>query len=123
MDVRAGALRAIAATGVVAERDVLAKLAEEVVARSHTVTLISEPDAPKHVKHLMAVSTATLKATLAQKVDAFSAPGQILDTDEVAAIAHAIEPDRTLDEGQLAGAAAIGGTSRNVVISGAGRHR
>jgi hypothetical protein len=118
MDVRAGALRAIAATGVVADRGILAKLAEEVVAHSHTVTLISESDAPKHVKHLMAVSTATLKATLAQKVDAFSAPGQILDTDEVAAIAHAIESKRTLDEAQLAGAAAIGGTSRNVVISG-----
>ncbi|MGN7798134.1 AAA family ATPase [Leifsonia sp. 22587] len=118
MDVRAGALRAIAATGVVAERDVLAKLAEEVVARSHTVTLISEPDVPKHVKHLMAVSTATLKVTLAQKVDAFSEPGQTLDTDELAAIGRAIEPDRTLDEAQLAGAAAIGGTSRNVVISG-----
>ncbi|WP_085370726.1 AAA family ATPase [Leifsonia sp. NCR5] len=118
MDVRAGALRAIAATGVVADRDALAKLAEEVVARSHTVTLISEPDAPKHVKHLMAVSTATLKATLAHKVDAFSAPGRILDTDEVAAIAQVIEPDRTLDEEQLSGAAAIGGTSRNVVISG-----
>ncbi|WP_258045974.1 AAA family ATPase [Leifsonia shinshuensis] len=118
MDVRAGALRAIAETGVVAARGVLTTLAEEVVARTRTVTLISEPDAPKHVKHLMAVSTATLKATLAQKVDAFSAPGQILDTDEVAAIAHALEPDRTLDGGQLAGAAAIGGTSRNVVISG-----
>ncbi|MEV8212910.1 AAA family ATPase [Leifsonia sp. NPDC077715] len=118
MDVRAGALRAIAATGVVAERNVLANLAEEVVERSHTVTLISEPDVPKHVKHLMAVSTATLKATLAQKVDAFSEPGQTLDTDEVAAIGRAIEPDRTLDEAQLAGAAAIGGTSRNVVISG-----
>ncbi len=118
MDVRAGALRAIAATGVVAERDELANLAEEVVARSHTVTLISDPDAPTHVKHLMAVSTATLKATLAQKVDAFSAPGQILDTEEITAIGRAIEPDRTLDDGQLAGAAAIGGTSRNVVVSG-----
>jgi exodeoxyribonuclease V alpha subunit len=118
MDVRAGALRAIAAAGVVADRDILAKLADEVVAHSHTVTLISEPDAPKHVKHLMAVSTSTLKASLAQKVDAFSAPGQILGTDEVAAIGHAIEPERTLDEAQLAGAAAIGGTSRNVVVSG-----
>jgi hypothetical protein len=118
MDVRAGALRAIAATGVVADRDLLTKLADEVVARSHTVTLISELDAPKHVKHLMAVSTATLKATLAQKVDTLSAPGQILDTDEVARIGHAIEPGRALDDGQLAGAAAIGGTSRNVVISG-----
>ncbi|NUU07208.1 AAA family ATPase [Leifsonia sp. C5G2] len=118
MDVRAGALRAIATAGVVADRDMLAKLAEDVVAHSQTVTLISEPDAPKHIKHLMAVSTATLKATLAQKVDAFSAPGQILDTEEVAAIAHMIEPDRTLDDGQLAGAAGIGGTSRSVVISG-----
>ena len=118
IDVRAGALRAIAGTGVVADRDALAKLAEEVVARSRTVTLISETDAPKHVKHLMAVSTATLKATLAQKVDAFSAPGQILDTDEVVAIGHAIEPDRVLDDGQLDGAAAIGGTSSSVVVSG-----
>jgi len=118
MDVRAGALRAIAATGVVAERDVLMKLAEEVVARAPTVTLISEPDAPQHVKHLMAVSTATLKATLAQKVDTFSAPGQILDAEEVARIARAIAPARALDKEQLAGAAAIGGTSRNVVVTG-----
>lgn len=118
MDVRAGALRAVAATGVVADRDVLTKLADEVVAHAHTVTLISELDAPKHVKHLMAISTATLKATLAQKVDAFSAPGHSLNAGEVAAIGHAIEPNRTLDDGQLAGAAAIGGTSRNVVISG-----
>jgi hypothetical protein len=118
MDVRAGALRAIAAAGVVTDRGVLATLAEDVVAHSQTVTLISEPDAPKHVKHLMAVSTATLKAILAQKVDAISAPGQILDTAQVAAIGHAIEPERTLDEAQLAGAAAIGGTSRSVVISG-----
>jgi exodeoxyribonuclease V alpha subunit len=118
MDVRAGALRTIAATGVVADRDELATLAEEVVAHSHTVTLISEPDAPKHVKHLMAVSTATLKATLANKVDVLSAPGQILDTEVVAAIGRAIVPDRTLDYEQLAGTAAIGGNSRNVVISG-----
>jgi exodeoxyribonuclease V alpha subunit len=118
MDVRAGALRAIAATGVVVDREVLTKLAEDVLEHSHTVTLISEPYAPKHVKHLMAVSTATMKAALAQKVDTFSAPGQILGTDEVAAIGRVIEPGRTLDEAQLAGAAAIGGTSRNVVISG-----
>jgi hypothetical protein len=118
MDVRAGALRAIAASGVVADRDVLIKLAEEAVARAHTVTLISEPDAPKHVKHLMAVSTAVLKATLAQKIDAFSAPGQILDAPEVARLANAIEPARTLDKEQLAGAGAIGGTSRNVVVTG-----
>ena len=117
MDVRAGALRAIAATGVVADRDELARLADKVVARSHTVTLISESDVPKHVKHLMAVSTATLKATVAQKVDAFSTPGQILDAGEVAAIGHVIEPERTLDDGQLDGAAAIGGTSRTVLVS------
>jgi exodeoxyribonuclease V alpha subunit len=116
MDVRAGALRAIAATCVIADRDVLARVVEEVVEHAHTVTLVSEPNAPKHVKHLMAVSTATLKATLAQKVDVFSTPGQILDTAEVAAIGHVIA--RTLDDGQLDGAAAIGGTSRNVVVSG-----
>ena len=118
MDVRAGALRAIAATGVVAGRDVLEKLAEEVVAHSRTVTLISDPHAPNHVKHLMAVSTASLKATLAQKVEAISNPGTMLGREEVATIAHAMEPGRALDGAQLAGAAAIGGTSRNVAISG-----
>ncbi|WP_374009540.1 AAA family ATPase [Leifsonia sp. LS-T14] len=118
MDVRAGALRAIAAAGVVAERDELAKLAEEVVAHSHTVTLISDPGAPKHVKHLMATSTATLKATLAHHVDALSAPGKMLDKNEVVAISRALDPNRNLDNEQLLGAAALGGTSRNVVISG-----
>ncbi|SDH62124.1 TrwC relaxase [Leifsonia sp. 98AMF] len=118
MDVRAGALRAIAATGVVADREELAKLADELVAHSNTVTLISELDAPKHVKHLMATSTATLKATLAHHVDALSAPGKMLGKDEVVAISNALDPSRTLDNEQLLGAAALGGTSRNVVVSG-----
>jgi len=42
----------------------------------------------------------------------------IVNTEEVAAIGRAIEPERALHEGQLDGAAAIGGTSRNVVVSG-----
>ncbi|MGH1524505.1 ATP-dependent DNA helicase [Leifsonia sp. L25] len=42
-----------------------------------------------------------------------------MNPDEVRRIAHVIEPERTLDAGQLDGATAIAGTSRSVAISGA----
>jgi ATP-dependent exoDNAse (exonuclease V) alpha subunit len=66
----------------------------------------------------MAIATATLKATLAQKVDAISAVGTPVEPEEITALACALEPERILDEGQLDGAAAIAGTTRNIVISG-----
>ena len=122
MDVRAGAIRAIAATGVIAKRDELVPLVEEVAAdatRVHTVTLLSEPTIPDHIKHLMATNTATLKATLAHRIDALSTPGTTMNPDEVRRIAHVIEPERTLDASQVDGATAIAGTSRSVAISGA----
>ena len=53
MDVRAGAIRAIAATGVVAERGELTTIADEVTAarpEHYTVTLLDEPDVPQHIK-------------------------------------------------------------------------
>ncbi len=122
IDVRAGAIRAIAATGLIAERDELAPLVEKVAAdatRVHTVTLLSEPTVPNHIKHLMATNTATLKATLAHRIDALSTTGTTMNPDEVRRIAHVIEPERTLDASQVDGARAIAGTSRTVAISGA----
>lgn len=122
MDIRAGAIRALAATGLIAERDELTPLVERVAAdaaRTHTVTLLSEPSVPDHIKHLMATNTATLKATLAHRIDAFSTTGTTMNPDEVRRMAHFIEPERTLDASQLDGATAIAGTSRSVAISGA----
>ena len=51
MDVRAGALRALAATGVITERTELATVAEQVISatRAHTVTLLDEPEVPAHI--------------------------------------------------------------------------
>ncbi|HWU45685.1 MAG TPA: AAA family ATPase, partial [Humibacter sp.] len=122
MDVRAGAIRAIAATGVIADRAELNAVIDTVTAAAistHTVTLLSEPNIPGHVKRLMATSTATLKTILARRIESLSTPGVPLVAEEVTAIARAVEPERSLDDGQIDGAAAIAGTSRSVAISGA----
>jgi ATP-dependent exoDNAse (exonuclease V), alpha subunit - helicase superfamily I member len=122
MDVRAGALRAIAASGVVASRndlDAVATAVSAIAQRTLTVTMLSDSKVPEHIKSLMATSTATLKAVLAQRVEALSATGATMHPDEVRAIAGVVEPSRTLDDGQVDGASAIAGTSRTVTISGA----
>jgi hypothetical protein len=122
MDVRAGATRAVAASGVIADHSQLEKVVDEVVSyatRAHTVTLLTEPNIPAHIKRRMATSTAALKASVAQRTDALTAPGEVVPFAEITAVANAIEPDRTLDEGQLRGASSIAGTDRVVAIEGA----
>lgn len=122
MDVRAGAIRAIAGSGAIAERDQLAALADEITAtatRAHTVTLVAEPDVPRHVKHLMATSTAALKALVAHRLEALSAPGESPAPAEIAAIAQWVDSGCTLDTDQADGAAAIAGTATIVSVTGA----
>ncbi|MFF2051134.1 AAA family ATPase [Leifsonia sp. NPDC058194] len=121
MDLRAGTIRVIAATGVVAERAELAELADHVVAstRALTVTLLDEPDVPGHTKSRMATSTAALKATIASRIEALSAPGVPAPVEEITAIAHALDPNRVLDSDQTDGASAIAGTASVVAITGA----
>jgi exodeoxyribonuclease V alpha subunit len=121
MDVRAGALRALAATGAMAERTDLDPIAEQVIAatRAHTVTLLDEPDVPAHIKSRMATSTAALKASIAHQIEALSAPGAAAPVEEIIAIAHALDPERVLDTDQTDGASAIAGTASVVAITGA----
>ncbi|WP_460633527.1 AAA family ATPase [Leifsonia lichenia] len=122
LDVRAGAIRAIAASGVIVDRARLAPIVDEVTSyatRTHTVTLLSEPEIPAHIKRRMAISTATLKATVAQRTESLAAPGEVPPASEITEVARAIDPDRALDEGQLEGASAIAGSDRIVTISGA----
>nr|WP_246298284.1 AAA family ATPase [Leifsonia soli] len=121
MDLQAGTIRAIAATGVIAEHTELAALAGQVVAstRALTVTLLDEPDVPAHIKSRMATSTAALKATIATRIEALSAPGVAAPTEEITAIAHALDPGRLLDSDQTDGASAIAGTATVVAITGA----
>jgi len=121
-DVRAGVLRAIAASGVVADHAQLMEVADKVTshaARTHTVTLLSEPSIPAHIKRRMATSTATLKATIAQRIELLASPGTRLPAAEISAVANALEPTRALDEEQLEGASSIAGTDRIVAIAGA----
>jgi len=121
MDVRAGVLRALAATGVIAERTELASVAEQVIAaaRAHIVILLDDPDVPSHIKCRMATSTAALKATIASRIEALSAPGAAAPVEEITAIAHALDPERVLDNDQTDGASAIAGTASVVAITGA----
>jgi hypothetical protein len=122
LDVRAGAIRAVAASGVIANRSALESVLDDVTATAlaaHTVTLVSEPDIPDHVKRLMATSVAALKATLARRVAALAAPGKALQAELIAAIASALDPERELDAGQIDGAASIAGTASIVAITGA----
>ena len=122
MDVRAGAIRALAAAGLIADRSALDAVLATVTAfglSSHTVTLVSEPDIPDCVKHLMATSTAALKTIVARRVAALARPGNALNAELVASIARALDPNRDLDPGQSDGAAAIAGTASIVAITGA----
>lgn len=122
LDVRAGAARALATSGVVAERSELSAALDSVVReaiRKHAVTLLSEPHIPDHVKRLMATDTAALKVTLARRIEQLSTPGDTVRPETIARIAAVLEPGRTLDQGQVGGASAIAGTSRVVAVSGA----
>jgi hypothetical protein len=122
LDVRAGALRALAASGIVAGREGLDSLLHQVVndaIGTHTVTLLTEPDVPAHIKRLMATDTATLKVALARRIEALGTPGTARTEGEISAIAKALLPGRTLDADQADGAAEIAGTSRTVAVSGA----
>jgi hypothetical protein len=122
LDVRAGAIRAISASGVVADRTQLTAAIDAVYSfaiRTHTVTLISEPDIPAHIKRRMATSTATLKATVAHRTEALASSGTLFSPAEIEAVANAIEPSRALDAGQIEGAASIAGSDRIVAVAGA----
>jgi hypothetical protein len=122
MDVRAGAIRAISASGLIADRAQLAAVIEDVASRAirtHTVTLLSEPGIPAHIKRRMAISTATLKATVAQRTESLATPGDALSRGEITAVAMAVELGRPLDVGQASGASSIAGSDRIVAVSGA----
>ncbi|WP_349627332.1 AAA family ATPase [Leifsonia sp. C5G2] len=122
MDIRAGAIRALAGTGVRANRAELELIVDRVIKvaeRSHTVTLIDAAEIPHHVKHRMATSTAALKTTVALRIDPLSYNGDDRARNEIVAIAALVEPDRELNSDQLAGASSLAGTAGIVCVSGA----
>ncbi len=124
MDIRAGAMRAIATSGVVAERDQLQPLIDEVtdLAACQTVDLLDgEGGVPGHIKGRMAMSTAGLKVDLAERFARLTgaATGEGAEDDLIAvAESSVLEPDVSLERGQWDAASAIGGTHRLVAVTG-----
>lgn len=120
-DVRAGATRAVAASGVIAARTELEPVIEGITNRALelTIDLLDNEDRPAHIKGFMAVATATLKVDLAARFDALTRVGTPAEAGMVAdAAAEVLNDDVTLDEPQLHAAAAIAGTDRLVSVTG-----
>ena len=121
-DVRAGATRALAASGVVAERDALQSTLDEVIADALALTVDLLPEAsdrPDHIKAFMASATAALKVELATRFDDLTHAGRRADADTVESVAQDVLPAGvTLDERQVAAASAIAGTDRLVSVTG-----
>ncbi|HAQ59482.1 MAG TPA: hypothetical protein DCR63_03255 [Microbacterium sp.] len=122
LDVRAGAMRAVAASGIVQERALLQELIDDVLARARemTVDLLSdESDRPVHVKGFMAAATASLKVDLGARFDELNVPGAPLDRRLTTLFAATtVAPDVHIETGQLDAAAAIAGSDRLVTITG-----
>jgi hypothetical protein len=121
-DVRAGATRALAASGIVAARADLDSAIDEITRRALDLTmdlLPEEADRPAHVKTYMASATAALKVELAARFDALTRAGTPVGPEEIAATSDEVLRDGLeLDERQLAAAAAIAGTDRLVSVTG-----
>ncbi|MGZ0712580.1 AAA family ATPase (plasmid) [Coraliomargarita sp. W4R53] len=121
-DLRAGATRAIAASGVVASRDDLQELIDDVVGRGHAHALDlldGEDNRPEHIKGYMVTATAGLKVELATKFAALTQKGASADRKMIDDVAcQVLREDAALDAGQTDAAAAIGGTDRLVAVTG-----
>ncbi|MGX5769761.1 AAA family ATPase [Microbacterium trichothecenolyticum] len=121
-DLRAGATRALASSGVVGAREDLQEVIDEVLGRAveFTVDLLAEESGrPAHVKGYMASATAALKIELAARLDALTHAGTPASEEEVAATAgEVLREGVELDRQQVAAAAAIAGTDRLVSVTG-----
>lgn len=119
-DVRAGAIRALSRSGVVRQRDELDELIATIAGRASRacVRLSGDPDAPGHVKNLMATETMRSKIALSQRLDLLATPGWALVPDELHRVAGALDGFDKLDGSQLAAASAIAGTHGLVTVTG-----
>jgi hypothetical protein len=116
-DIRAGAIRALSRTGVVAERDRLDGVIAEITERAtgSVYRLVAEP--PAHVKAFMATETVRAKVRLAGRLDVLARPGRSLLPGEL----HRFAPHEdlsALDASQSVAACAIAGTDGLVTVTG-----
>lgn len=122
-DVRAGVIRALAASGIVADRAVLEEVIEDLTGRAlreQTVDFLDgETDVPAHVKHLMSLPTAQAKLDLAERFDQLNTAGLDVLAETISRAAEEVlEKGAMLDAGQVRAAGAIAGTNRLVTVTG-----
>src|SRR5690606_4311473 len=92
-DIRAGAIRALSRTGVVAERDRLDGVIAGITERATgAVYRLVADDPPAHVKAFMATETVRAKARLAGRLDVLAQPGRSLLPGEL----HRLAPNADL---------------------------
>ncbi|MBN8424406.1 AAA family ATPase [Microbacterium esteraromaticum] len=122
LDIRAGAARAVASAGVVADRDQLQHLIDDVTMRAlaHTRDLIpDDPDKPQHVKALVTHVFAQLKSDLGARLTILSnGPSQLpLHTANRSAALRMIAAGG-LEPSQQAAARAVADVDRLVTVTG-----
>nr|BFF12267.1 hypothetical protein GCM10025699_35700 [Microbacterium flavescens] len=117
-DIRAGAIRALSRTDVVAERDRLDSVIAEITERAmRAVYRLVPDDPPPHVKAFMATETVRAKVRLAGRLDVLAQPGRSLLPGEL----HRFAPHEDLtplDASQRAAACTIAGTDGLVTVTG-----
>ncbi|PVE62138.1 AAA family ATPase, partial [Microbacterium testaceum] len=117
-DIRAGAIRALSRTGVVAERDRLDEVITEITERAvRSVFRLVADDPPAHVKAFMATETVRAKVRLAGRLDVLAQPGRSLLPDELRRLAQTADLS-ALDSSQSVAACAIAGTDGLVTVTG-----
>ncbi|SDO32920.1 TrwC relaxase [Microbacterium sp. ru370.1] len=117
-DIRAGAIRALSRTGVVAERDRLDGVIAEITERAtRAVYRLVAEDPPAHVKAFMATETVRAKVRLAGRLDVLARPVRSLLSGELNRLAPNADLS-ALDASQGAAACAIAGTDGLVTVTG-----
>ncbi|MFD0790222.1 AAA family ATPase [Microbacterium insulae] len=120
-DLRAGAIRALAQSGIVTERAVVEELIDDIADRAlaQTIDLIpDDEDKPAHIKALMAERTVMLKLRVAALFARLSTPGDVPARDAVVRLARALQSKTRLTDGQLDAVTALVGTDRLVTVTG-----
>lgn len=120
-DLRAGAIRALSQSGIVADRGTVEELIDDIADRALAQTIDLIPDdkgKPAHIKALMAERTVILKLRVAALFARLSTPGRVPTHDAVVALARALQPETALTGGQLEAVAALVGTDRLVTVTG-----
>jgi len=117
-DLRAGAIRALSRTGIVAERSQLGGVITDVTERAtRAVQRLVDEAPPAHVKAFMATETVRAKIRLAGRLDALARQGRSLLPEELRGFA-ANEDLSILDSSQVVASCAIAGSDGLVTVIG-----